>query len=272
MSGRGGLSSLNVEGQKSAKKPAFTKVVKESLKSIILSGESQLSRYVSHRALYFYGFLTGWNERIFSMELIPIFYFLIWSIVLFALNYTSYGILYLLSGLIILIYFILLHTIISTWDKIKHYFIRLARNRKGIDNMNLEDVRLLLNYTKDVFGVKSKIATGDAMEFDPDKLRKGLTKNRAWRFSLNAVVILSLLTFTGAGIFGAINNINLLVWLGNWWYLVFIPLIPIIISSTGMIVTKNEIRKLINHIPDDDFIAVLKILNEFEILGGTKSK
>ena len=272
MSSRGGLNALTVEGPKSAKKPAFTKVVKESLKSIILSGESQLSRYVSHRTLYFYGFLTGWNERIFSLELIPLFYFLIWSIILFALKNVSYGLLYLISGLFILVYFILLHTAISSWDRIKHYFIRLARKQKGIENMTLEDVRLLLNYTKKIFGVKSGITTEDTMEFNPEKLRKGLIKNKRWRFSLNVVVITSLLSFTGTGIIGVINNVNMLVWLSNWWFLVLIPLIPIIIISTGMIVTKNEIRKLINHIPDDNFIDVLRILNEFEILGGSKSK
>ena len=87
---------------------------------------------------------------------------------------------------------------------------------------------------------------------------------------MNVVVILSLFLFTGAGIFGAVEDINLLNWLGDWWYLVLIPFIPIIITSTGMIVTKNEIRKLINHIPEDDFVGVLKILSEFEILGGTK--
>ncbi len=272
MSSRGGLNALTVEGPKSAKKPAFTKVVKESLKSIILSGESQLGKYVSHRTLYFYGFLTGWNDRIFSLELVPIFYFLIWSIVLFALKETSYGLLYLFSGLIILIYFIFLHTLISTWDRIRHYFIRLARKQNGIDNMTLEDVRSLLNYTKKVFGVKSKITAEDAIVFNPDKLRKGLIANKRWRFSLNAVVILSLFLFTGAGIFGAVKGTDFLEWLGIWWYLVLIPLIPIIITSTGMILTKNEIRKLINHIPEDDFVGVLKILSEFEILGGTKSQ
>jgi len=137
--------------------------------------------------------------------------------------------------------------------------------------MTLEDVRMLMNYTKKIFGVKSKISVEDALEFNPEKLRKGLIKNKRWRFSLNVVVILSLLSITGAGVFGAINGINLLVWLSIWWYLILIPLIPIIIISTGMTVTKNEIRKLINHIPDDDFIDVLKILNEFEILGGAKS-
>jgi len=272
LSSRGGLNALTVEGPKSAKKPAFTKVVKESLKSIILSGESQLGKYVSHRTLYFYGFLTGWNERIFSIELVPIFYFLIWSIVLFALKETSYGLLYLFSALIILIYFIFLHTLISTWDRIRHYFIRLARKQNGIDNMTLEDVRSLLNYTKKVFGVKTKITAEDAIVFNPDKLRKGLVANKRWRFSLNVVVILSLFLFTGAGIFGAVKGTDFLVWLGVWWYLVLIPLIPIIIASTGMILTKNEIRKLINHIPEDDFVGVLKILSEFEILGGTKSQ
>ena len=272
MSGRGGLNALTVEGPKSAKKPAFTKVVKESLKSIILSGESQLGKYVSHRTLYFYGFLTGWNDRIFSIELVPIFYFLIWSIVLFALKETSYGLLYLFSGLIILIYFIFLHTLISTWDRIRHYFIRLARKQNGIENMTLEDVRSLLNYTKKVFGVKSKITAEDAIVFNPDKLRKGLIANKRWRFSLNVEVILSLFLFTGAGIFGAVKGTDFLEWLGVWWYLVLIPLIPIIITSTGMILTKNEIRKLINHIPEDDFVGVLKILSEFEILGGTKSQ
>ncbi|MHA1737517.1 MAG: hypothetical protein ACTSXA_11385 [Candidatus Heimdallarchaeota archaeon] len=272
MSSRGGLNALTVEGPKSAKKPAFTKVVKESLKSIILSGESQLGKYVSHRTLYFYGFLTGWNERIFSIELVPIFYFLIWSVVLFALKETSYGLLYLFSALIILVYFIFLHTLISTWDRIRHYFIRLARKQNGIDNMTLEDVRSLLNYTKKVFGVKTKITAEDAIVFNPDKLRKGLVANKRWRFSLNVVVILSLFLFTGAGIFGAVKGTDFLVWLGVWWYLVLIPLIPIIIASTGMILTKNEIRKLINHIPEDDFVGVLKILSEFEILGGTKSQ
>jgi len=272
LSSRGGLNALTVEGPKSAKKPAFTKVVKESLKSIILSGESQLGKYVSHRTLYFYGFLTGWNERIFSIELVPIFYFLIWSVVLFALKETSYGLLYLFSALIILVYFIFLHTLISTWDRIRHYFIRLARKQNGIDNMTLEDVRSLLNYTKKVFGVKTKITAEDAIVFNPDKLRKGLVANKRWRFSLNVVVILSLFLFTGAGIFGAVKGTDFLVWLGVWWYLVLIPLIPIIIASTGMILTKNEIRKLINHIPEDDFVGVLKILSEFEILGGTKSQ
>ena len=136
--------------------------------------------------------------------------------------------------------------------------------------MTLEDVRSLLNYTKKIFGVKSKITAEDTIAFNPDKLRKGLIANRRWRFSLNVVVILSLFLFTGAGIFGAVNSINLITWLSDWWYLVLIPIIPIIVTSTGMIITKNEIRKLINHIPEDDFVGVLKILSEFEILGGTK--
>jgi hypothetical protein len=120
--------------------------------------------------------------------------------------------------------------------------------------------------------VKSKIEAEDTIAFNPEKLRKGLIANKRWRFSLNIVVIFSLLSITGAGIFGVIRDINLVTWLGEWWYLLLIPLIPIIITGTGMIITKNNIRELINHIPDDDFIGVLKILNEFEILGGTKSE
>jgi len=244
--------------------------VKESLKSIILSGESELDKFVSHRALYFLGFLTGWNARIFSVELLPIGYFLIWSIVLFALNEIQFALLFLISGLIIFIYFILLHTVISSWDRIKHWLIRRAQKRGGVKNMTLEDIKFLLIFTRKVFGVKAEVTAKSDKPFDSENLRKMLLRHKKWQKILTALVIFVLLSLTGLGVYGVVVETNILDWLKDWWY--FIPAFfsIIFVGIIGLVISKTKIRHTVNTIPLDKFDEVLRILNDYEVFGGKK--
>ncbi len=244
--------------------------MKESLKSIILSGESQLDKFVSHRVLYFLGFLTGWDTRIFSLELLPIGYFLIWSIVLFALNEIPFALVFLISGIIIFIYFILLHTVISSWDRIKHWLIRRAQKRGGVKNLTLDDIKYLLIYTRKVFGVKTEVTSKNDKPFHSENLRKMLLHHKNWQKVLTALVFFALIILTGLGIYGVIINANILDWLKDWWY--FIPALfsIILVGIIGLVISKAKIRVIINNIPTDKFDEVLRILNDFEVFGGKK--
>lgn len=270
MSSRGGIVALTNEQSKSAKKPVFTEIVKESLKSIILSGESDLNGFVSHHILYLFGYLTGWNPRIFSLEILPICYFLIWTIVLFTLNEITFALLFLISGTLIFIYFILLHSVISSWDRIKHWFINRARKRGGIKNMTLEDIKYLLIFTRKVFGVKSTLDETKIKEYDPYRMRLLLLRNKRWQHTLTLLVILTVLAITGAGIYGVVINEDIINILSDWWYLFLISILPILVGIIGTIISKYKIRENINTIPQENFEDVLQILNEFEVFGGKK--
>lgn len=271
MSSRGGINELNAKQSISTEAPVSTKIVKESLKSIILSGESDLDKFVSHHILYIYGFITGWNTKIFSLEILPIIYFLIWTIVLFGLQEFQFGLLFLISDILIVIYFLLLHSVISSWSRIKHWFIKRAKMRNGVSNMTLDDIKYLLIYTRKIFGAKSSIPVKDKIDFEPEVLRKYLTKNRRWQFGLNIAIILDLLIITGFGIFGFIQEINILHWLADWWYLIFAFLTPLVILIIGQVISKSKINSYINIISEENFDQVLKILNDFEVFGGKKA-
>ncbi|MBN1330654.1 MAG: hypothetical protein JXA54_14365 [Candidatus Heimdallarchaeota archaeon] len=269
MSSRGGIIALNnLEHNKSANIPVSAKVVKASLKSIILNGESDLEKFVTHRFLFYYGFLTGWNPQIFSLEIIPILYFLIWSIVLFAIRENNFAYLFLSVGIFLFFYFLLLHSVISSWDKIKRWFIKRARKSGGIQNMTLQDVKMLLIYTRKVFGVKATIDAKPRIEFSIDNLRKQLSVNRKWQTALNISIILELMLISAGGIYGFIIELDLLNWIINWWYIILIILIPLLILIIGLSVSKYLVREMINTIPAEQFDDVLKILNEFKVFGG----
>ncbi|RLI72097.1 hypothetical protein DRO91_04545 [Candidatus Heimdallarchaeota archaeon] len=275
MSGsRGGLETLQGEKkQLSAKIPVSARVVKESLKSIILDGESELDRFVSHRLLYIFGFLTGWNPRLFSLELLPIGYFFIWAIVLFSLrDYFHYALLFLASGVFVMAYFIFLHTFISSWDKIKRWFIKRARKCGGVKNMTLDDVRFLLVYTRKVFSVKATIREEEKVALDPDRFRKLLVSNKRWQYALNATIILELFLISGGGIYGFIRDIELIPWLSHYWFLVILLFLPIIIVAIGLKISKLRVKMLINRVPIDDLDQVLTILNEFRLFGFRKRR
>ncbi|MGC9780148.1 MAG: hypothetical protein HZR80_12965 [Candidatus Heimdallarchaeota archaeon] len=272
MPSRGGINELNDKQSKSAKTPVSTKVVRESLKSIILSGESELDKFVSHRILYILGFLTGWNTRVFSLELIPIVYFFVWAIVLFGLREVQFGLLFLASNFVIVFYFLLLHTVISSWSKIKHWFIKKAKKRNGIANMTLEDIKYLLIYTRKIFGVKATIPAKVETEFDSNILRKYLKTNKKWQFALNITVIVELMIITAGGIYGFIQKIEILEWFVIWWYLIFVFIIPIVILIVGLVVSKVKINSYINIISDENFDEVLRVLNDFEVFGGKSAK
>lgn len=232
-----------------------------------MGGESKLKKFVSHRVLYFLGFLTGWNDKIVSLELLPIAYFLIWTIILFSLGVPSYGWLFLVSGILLTTYFVILHTAINPWDKIKRWFICRARERGGIKEMTVRDIKYLLLYTRKVFGVKptvQEVKPGDK-KVSATELRRLLITNRRWLYFLNGIFILEFLLVTFGGVMGYIYNLDLLAWLANWWFLIFIGLFPIIIAIIMISVYKRKIRILINQIPADDFEEILTILNEYEI-------
>ncbi len=272
MPSRGGINELNNKHSNSAKTPVSTKVVKESLKSIILSGENELDKFVSHRILYIFGFLTGWNTSVFSLELIPVVYFFIWAIVLFGLREVQFGLLFLVSDFVIVFYFLLLHTVISSWSKIKHWFIKKAKKRNGIANMTLEDIKYLLIYTRKIFGVKATIPAKVETKFDPKILRKSLNANKKWQFALNITVIVELMIITGGGVYGFIQKIDILEWFVIWWYLIFVFIIPIIILIVGLVVSKAKINSYINIISEENFDEVLRVLNDFEVFGGKPAK
>ncbi len=271
MSSRGGLTDLNGEHSKSAKIPVSTKVVKESLKSIILSGESDLEKFVSHRILYILGFITGWNVRVFSLELIPLLYFFIWAIVMFGLRVYHYGYMFLITDAIVLIYFLLLHSVFSAWDRIKKWFIKRARKQGGIENMTLVDIKFLLLFTRKVFGVKAEISEDVTNVFDPETFRQLLRKHKLWQYVLNFTIILELILITGLGVYAFILELDPLSWLINWWYFVFLFLLPVILVVIFLYIAKRKIRAIINIVPEEKFDEILRVLNEFEVFGG-KSK
>jgi len=268
LSSRGGIITLNNEEHTSANIPVSAKVVKASLKSIILNGESNLDKFVSHRFLFYFGFLTGWNPSIFSLELLPILYFLIWAIVLFAIRVNHFAYLFLSVGLLLLLYFLLLHSVISSWDRIKRWFILRARKSGGIQNMTLQDVKMLLIYTRKVFGVKATIDAKPRKEFNIDNLRKQLAANKKWLSALNISVILELLLISAGGVYGFIIKLDLLNWLINWWYIILIILLPLFILIIGLSISKYNVREMVNTIPTEQFDDVLMVLNEFEVFGG----
>jgi len=272
LSSRGGIIALNGEHSKSAKIPVSTKVVKESLKSIILSGESELEKFVSHRILYLLGFVTGWNARIFSLEFLPLLYFFIWALVMFGLRENQFGFMFLIADVIVLTYFLFLHSVISAWDRIKRWFINRARKQGGIKNMTLVDIKYLLIYTRKVFGVKHEISAETTNDFDPIAFRKLLRSHKAWQYALNTSVILELVIITGLGVYAFILKLEILDWISNWWYLIFVFLIPILLVVIGLSITKTKIKNIINVIPEEKFDEILRILNDFEVFGGKSTK
>lgn len=272
MSSRGGLKTLNDNQNKAAKIPVSTKVVKQSLKSIILSGESTLDKYISHRFLYLIGFINGWNPKVFSLEFLPIFYFLIWAIIMFALREFEFAYMFLISSAIILLYFIILHALISSWDKIKRWLIKRARKRGGVSNLTLEDVKFLLIYTRKIFGVKATVDENPSIEFNPDNLKDLLLKSKRWQFALNVSIIIELILLTSMGIYGFLINMNVMNILIDYWYYLFLFLVPIIIIIIGLIVSKQRIKYMINNISIEKIDEVLFILNEFQVYGGKFTK
>jgi hypothetical protein len=247
-------------------------VVEQSLKKIILSGKSALDKYIDNRFLYFIGFISGWNPKIFSLEFIPLGYFVIWAIVMLILREYQFAFLFLGAFFVILTYFVILHAIISAWDKIKRWLIRRAQKRGGIANLTLADVKFLLIYTRKVFGVRATVPSLPKIDYDPNKLRKFLLANKRWRFVLNLTIIADLFIVTGGGIFLFIYEMDLLDWLINNWFYLFTLLIPIAIVIIGLAITRDKIRSLINSIPIEKFDEVLYILNEFKIYGGNSIK
>ncbi|NHJ47115.1 MAG: hypothetical protein FK733_04935 [Asgard group archaeon] len=272
MSSRGGLSALNDNNSKTTKIPVSTKVVEQSLKKIILSGESALDKYISHRILYIFGFISGWNPRVVSLEFLPIAYFFTWAIILFALQENQYAYLFLGSGIGILLYFILLHAFFSSWDRIKRWLIKRARKRGGISNLTLEDVKYLMIYTRKVFGVRAVVPQKSDITFNPDKFRQLLKSNNAWRFTLNVTIIIELLAITGGGVYLFLYELDIINWLSDNWFYLFILLVPILVVIVGLVITRERIREIINSIPVEKFDEVLYILNEFKIYGGQDIK
>jgi len=248
------------------KDPVSAQVVKESLKEIILSEQSELDKFVTNRFLYFFGFLTGWNPKIVSLELIPIAYFFIWAIVLFGLRNLNYAYLFLASGLLIFIYFILLHIMISSWDKIKLWFIKRARQRGSIKNLTIEDIKYLLIYTRRIFGVKT-YSEKSVIAFNPEIFRKLLLKNKTWQYLLNVNIILDLFIITGGGIYLYIKNIDIIIFLTSYYYILILIALPIFVVVIGLVTIKFKLKDIINSVSINEFDKVLKILNEFEIFG-----
>jgi hypothetical protein len=176
----------------------------------------------------------------------------------------------LITGFFVVLYFLILHTTISAWDKIKHWLIRRARKVGGIQKLTLQDLKYLLIYTRKVFGVQPFLAFPDDRDarIDLEKLRKLFKRNHHWQNALNFTILIGLLEITGFGVVGFINNIDIINWFLNWWFLLFIVIIPILLAIIGLIISRNRIRYMINTIPEDQFDAVLRILNEFEVFGG----
>ncbi len=186
---------------------------------------------------------------------------------MFGLQENHFGYMFLIADVIILIYFLFLHSVISAWDRIKKWFINRARKQGGIENMTLVDIKYLLIYTRKVFGVKHEISEEATNDFDPIAFRKLLRKHKAWQFALNASVISELVIITGLGVYAFILNLEILSWILNWWYYIFVFLIPIILIVICLSITKNKIKKIINIIPEAKFEEILRILNDFEVFG-----
>jgi hypothetical protein len=233
-----------------------------------LSGESALDKYISHRFLYLIGFINGWNPRVFSIEFLPILYFFLWAIIMFALRENEFAYMFLISATIVLIYFIILHAFISSWDRIKRWLIKRARKRGGVTNLTLDDVKYLLIYTRKIFGVEATINENPSIDFNPDDLRDLLTKNKKWQFALNISIIIELILLTGGGIIGFLLNMNMINILTDYWYYLFIFFIPIITIVIGLIISKQKIKEMINNISVEKIDEVLYILNEFQLYGG----
>lgn len=232
-----------------------------------MRGESNLDKFVSHRFLYLLGFITGWNETLLSLEFLPIGYFLVWAIVLFSLREAVFAWIFIVIAVLLTIYFILLHTVISAWDKIKLWFINRARKRGGIQNMTLEDIKFLLIYTRRVFGVRATLQARQEEEIDLDNLRQAMIQHRRWFKVLNGCVILLLGLITSGIIYGVLTKIELIPWLQTWGWAIIVLVFPLFIPIVGLINAKQKIRELVNSIPEEQFDQVLKIINEFEILG-----
>jgi len=137
--------------------------------------------------------------------------------------------------------------------------------------MTLQDVKMLLIYTRKIFGVKATLAVKSKKEFRLDDLRKQLRENKRWEYALNIVVIIELLLITGAGIYAFMIELNMLDWLTKWWYLTFVLIVPIFIVIIGLSATKARVKLIINTIPAEQFDQVLKVLNEFRVFGGKTS-
>ncbi|NHJ04231.1 MAG: hypothetical protein EAX90_05375 [Candidatus Heimdallarchaeota archaeon] len=136
--------------------------------------------------------------------------------------------------------------------------------------MTLEDIKYLLIYTRKVFGVKSTVDETKIKEYDPNRMRLLLLRNKRWQQTLTFLVILTVLVITGAGIYGVVINENIVDILSDWWYLFLISIIPILVGIIGTIISKYKIRENINTISQESFEDVLQILNEFEVFGGKR--
>jgi hypothetical protein len=180
--------------------------------------------------------------------------------------------LFLGSGVVILVYFILLHSLFSSWDKIKRWLIKRAQKRGGISNLTLEDVKYLMIYTRKVFGVRAVVPQKPEIAFNPEKLRKLLRANRQWRFVMNITIFIELFIITGGGVYLFLYALDILSWLSVYWYYLFIFLVPILIVIIGLVISRERIREIINNIPIEKFDEVLYILNEFKIYGGHEIK
>lgn len=191
---------------------------------------------------------------------------------MFGLRENQFAYMFLIADVIVLIYFLFLHSVISAWDRIKKWFINRARKQGGIENMTLVDIKYLLIYTRQVFGVKHEISEEATTDFDPAAFRTLLRNHKAWQYTLNASVIFELIIITGLGVYAFILNLEVLSWIINWWYFIFVFLLPILIIVIFLSITKNKIKKIINIIPEDKFEEILRVLNDFEVFGRKSTK
>lgn len=175
---------------------------------------------------------------------------------------------FLIAGIIIVLYFILLHTLIDSWDRIRRWFIKRARKRGSIEKLTLEDIKYLLIYTRKVFKVKASTTADAKKKLDVEKLKSNLLKNKRWKFTLNIAIIIELALITTGGIIGYMLEIDILAWMLFNWYYIFILFIPIIVILIGTYNSRMKIKETINKIPAESFEKVLLILNEFKIFGG----
>jgi len=187
---------------------------------------------------------------------------------MFGLKVNHYAYMFLVTDALVLIYFLLLHSVFSAWDRIKKWFIKRARKQGGIENMTLVDIKFLLLYTRKVFGVKSEISEEVTNDFDPEAFRHILRKHKSWQHALNFTVILELIIITGLGVYAFILELDPLSWLINWWYFVFIFFLPVILIVIFLYLAKRRIKVIINMVPEEKFEEILRVLNEFEIFGG----
>ncbi len=191
---------------------------------------------------------------------------------MFGLRENDFGYMFLIADFIVLIYFLFLHSVISAWDRIKKWFINRARKQGGIENMTLVDIKYLLIYTRKVFGVKHEILAETTNDFDPIIFRKLLKSHKAWQYALNAAVIIELVIITGLGVYAFILKTEILTLVINWWYFIFVFLVPILIIIICLIITKRKIKNIINIIPEEKFEEILRVLNDFEVFGVKSTK